>query len=144
MSPSSFQVVGVPTWLWLDRTQWVPQTATVSVPGVVVTATATPVQVTWDPGDGNRLVACNGPGTPFTDRSDPDTASPDCGYIYRRPSKSQPDGQFTVQATIHWRVDRRAQGTGQQGVFPELVTTSTRQVEAREVQTLVVHGSSGD
>ena len=143
LNPASFRVVGVPTWLWLDPAEWSPQKATASVPGVTVTATATPVSVSWDLGESGQLVLCHGPGTAFTSRSNPDAASPDCGYVYRRPSSGQPDGRFTVRATIHWQVVWRARGTSQQGVFPDLVTTSALPVVVKEVQTLVVRGSNG-
>ena len=142
MSPSMFQVVGVPTWLWIDSAAWRPQSATVTVPGVTVTATATPVNVTWHLGDGDGTVVCRGPGTVFTDRSDPAAASPDCGYTYQRPSTGlHGAGAFTVTASMHWRVVWQARGTGQQGDLPDLVTHATSQVRVREVQTLVVAGN---
>jgi hypothetical protein len=139
LSPSSFQVVGVPTWLWVDGGGWVPQSATVSVPGVTVTATATPVSVSWDLGEGGQTVLCRGPGTPFTSRSDPAASSPDCGYLYRRPSAGRPGGTFTVRATMHWQVAWQAKGAPGQGAFPDLTSQSSVQVQVSEVQALVAH-----
>ena len=139
MSPSSFQVVGVPTWLWIDAAGWTARSTTASVPGVTVTATATPVSVVWDLGDGGPPVVCSGPGTPFTTASDPTASSPDCGYTYRRESAGGSGvGAFTVSASVHWRVAWQAKAAGQQGVFPDLVSTGSVRVTVREVQTLVV------
>ena len=38
-----------PTWLWINPAEWVPESKTATVPGESVTATATPVSVTWYP-----------------------------------------------------------------------------------------------
>ena len=71
--------------------------------GGSVTATATPVSVTWRPGDGST-VTCHGAGTPYTSADDPAAPSPDCGHTYTRSSAGQPGGAFTATATITWDV----------------------------------------
>lgn len=135
LSPSGFQVVNVPTWFWLAPASWTPVSSTAQVPGVAVTATATPVSADWDPGDGGSSIHCAGAGTAFVRGDDPSKASPDCGYVYQRGSVSATGGTFTVTATVHWRVGWS--GDGQSGVFPDLATTSQVAVQVREVQTLV-------
>lgn len=50
LSPVGVQLVGLPTWLWIDPSGWGPVSKSVSVPGVSVTATATPVSVVWSTG----------------------------------------------------------------------------------------------
>ena len=142
LSPSAFQVVGVPTWLWLARTGWVPQSASASVSGVTVTATATPVRVAWDLGDGSAPVMCRDAGTPYSSRFNPASASPDCGYVYRCPSADQPGGSYTVRATVRWSVAWQAQGAPGRGTFPDLASQASVQVQVREVQTLVVRDGS--
>ena len=136
MSPAAFQVVRVPTWLWVAGAAWRPVTATAQVPGTAVTATATPVSVVWDLGDG-AAVTCRGAGTPYRPGvGDPAAVSPDCGHTYLVSSADQPDGVFTVTARVHWTVDWT--GGGQQGVFPDLVSTTSRAVRVQEVQDLTV------
>ncbi len=133
-SPAGFQVVRVPTWMWIAPVQWDPVRATAQVPGVSVTATATPTSVQWDLGDGTQ-VTCAGPGTPWRPGDNPAAASPDCGHVFLRPSADQPGGAYAVTARVHWRVDWA--GGGQQGVFPDLSSTTTSQVRVDEVHSLV-------
>jgi hypothetical protein len=127
--------VRVPTWLWLVAAAWSPQSVTVRVPGAAVTATATPVSVTWDPGDSSTPVVCTGSGTPWHRGLDPGAPSPDCGHVYLRPSDGAPGGTFTLTATEHWRVTW--QGAGQAGVFPDLTSTTALAVRVEEVQATV-------
>ncbi|RAG86221.1 hypothetical protein DN069_07645 [Streptacidiphilus pinicola] len=133
-SPAGFQVVRVPTWMWIEPVQWRPVTATAQVPGVSVTATATPSSVKWDLGDGTQLT-CAGPGTPWRPGDDPRASSPDCGHVFLRPSADQPGGTYAVTVRVHWRVDWA--GGGQQGVFPDLSSTTTVQVRVEEVHSVV-------
>ncbi|MEY9937005.1 hypothetical protein [Streptacidiphilus sp. MAP5-3] len=135
MSPSGFQVVNVPTWFWLASASWSPVSSTAQVPGVAVTATATPVSADWDPGDGGSSVHCVGAGTPFARGDDPSKPSPDCGHVYRHGSASASGGTYTVTTTVHWRVAWN--GAGQSGVFPDLASTSQVTAQVREVQALV-------
>ncbi len=44
-APPAPQLVHLPTWVWLDASSWGSRSATASVPGLSVTATAT---VTWN------------------------------------------------------------------------------------------------
>ena len=121
-NPAGDQLVNLPTWLWLDRGSWGPVSATAAVPGVSVTAVATPTSVTWTMGDGSS-VTCNGPGTPFTSSGDPQRASPDCGYTYHTSSAGRPGEAFPVTAMVHWTV--RWSGAGQSGTYPDMTTSTT-------------------
>lgn len=132
-SPAQTQLVNLPTWLWLDQGQWRPQTATASVPGVSVTATATPQSVTWSMGDGSTIT-CPGAGSPFPAGADPRSASPDCGYVYHRASQGQPNNAYPVSATVHWTVTWS--GAGQGGTFPDLTTTSRASFAVAESQAV--------
>ena len=58
---NALQLTNLPTWLWINPAEWVPESKTATVPGESVTATATPVSVTWHPGDGST-VTCQGAG----------------------------------------------------------------------------------
>jgi hypothetical protein len=131
------QMVNVPQWLWLGQGVWQATSAQATVPGESVTATATPVSVTWSFGDGTSMV-CAGPGTPFTPGTDPKASSPDCGHVYRTSSGSAPGGVFQVSATITWRVTWV--GTGQAGVLNGLTTTAAVPVTVQQSQAIVTVG----
>ncbi|GAA1919019.1 hypothetical protein GCM10009753_59480 [Streptantibioticus ferralitis] len=137
MSPDAgaTQVVRVPTWMWIDRAGWRPVSKTAAVPGVAVTATATPQRVVWSMGNGES-VTCAGPGTPYSSRYSASTASPDCGYVYRRSSAGQPGEAFTVTATVVW--DVVWQGGGRGGTIRGLESRSEVPVRVTEVQGVVV------
>ncbi|WP_139185827.1 ATP/GTP-binding protein [Sanguibacter gelidistatuariae] len=125
-------LVGIPVWMWTDATTatWGPVTATASVTGVSVTATASASKIVWDMGDGHT-VTCRGPGTPYGGGAFTD--SPDCGYVYPRSSAGQPGDAYTVTATTTW--DITWVGGGQSG---SLTTTrdSTTQLQIGELQVL--------
>jgi hypothetical protein len=131
-NPAQEQLVGLPTWLWMGRGQWKPVTATASVPGVLVTATAQPTSVLWDLGDGSS-VTCAGPGTPYTAAGGPKRGS-SCGHTYRVSSAGRPGGAFAVSATVRWTVTWA--GAGQAGAFPGLTTVSDTQFRVAESQAL--------
>ncbi|MFI7676417.1 hypothetical protein [Actinophytocola sp. NPDC049390] len=131
-SPSGDQLVNLPTWLWVAN-GWAPISATASVPGVSVTAVATPTSVTWSMGDGST-VTCTGPGTPFRAGADPKSSSPDCGHTYRSSSARQPGETYPVSATVHWTVTWS--GAGQGGTFPDMTTTGSAAFRVAESQAL--------
>ena len=105
------QLVGVRTWLWIDPADYRPITASVAVPGLEVTATATPQQVRWLMGDADHVVTCDGPGTPYAAAVPDDAQHTDCSYVFQR------SGDVTVTAVIDWVVTWRAtDGSG--GTLP--------------------------
>jgi hypothetical protein len=131
------QTVQLPTWAWLLKTQWTMRSATASVPGESVTATAVPLSVTWTWGDGVTTI-CQGPGTPYVDGvNDPVSASPDCGHTYRQTSATAPGQQFTVTATLTWAVAWR--GAGRSGTLPNLTTAATVRWTVRQIESLIVN-----
>jgi hypothetical protein len=132
-SPAGTQLVWLPTWLWLDRATWQPQSATASVPGVSVTATATPVSAFWVMGDG-FTVTCTGPGTPFPAHGDPRAPSPDCGHIYHRASAGVAGERFPATATVSWRIAWA--GAGSSGTFPDMTTSVSASFRVAEAQAL--------
>ena len=91
------QMVGIDTWLWVDAASWQPITATASIPGLSITAVATPERMTWDMGDGS-IVTCDGPGTPYDDLVPEASQSTDCSHLY------QSRGAYTASATITWSI----------------------------------------
>lgn len=133
-APPAAQLVFVPTWLWVDASSWESRTATASVPGMSVTATATPTSLTWSMGDG-ATVTCHGAGTPWQPGGDPMAESPDCGHKFTHPSG---EGAFVVRATIGWNVSWS--GGGATGVEPALASTTSADVKVAESPTVVTRG----
>ncbi|MEU4217168.1 hypothetical protein [Actinoplanes sp. NPDC026623] len=117
----------VPVWLWVDGSSWSSRSATAAVPGLSVTATATPTKVLWRPGDGKRSIIC-GQGTAWTTGTDPKKASPTCGHTYDRPATR------TLTSTITWTVIWA--GGGQSGTVPNLTTTSQTTVHVAEAPAI--------
>lgn len=109
------QLVGIPTWLWIDN--WNASTATASIPGLAATVTATPTHIDWNMGDGTT-VTCAGPGTPY-DLARPEAAqATDCAHTY------QHDGDHPVNATIHYRITWTATNGENGALAPASRTTA--------------------
>ena len=134
VNPTGQQLVHLPTWLWLGANSWRARSASAQVPGVAVTATATPQQVVWSMGDGTT-VTCTGPGTAWRDGTAPAKPSPTCGHTYQQPSAGQPDQAFRVTATVTWSIGWT--GGGQAGALPAMQTTATTALQVAESQAVV-------
>ena len=130
---AAMQLTELPTWLWMAPGIWVPRSATASVPGESVTATATPVSAAWQMGDGHT-VTCHGPGTAYTGSSSPASASPTCGYTYTQSSAGQPSAAFRVRVTITW--DITWHGGGTTGTLPPLATVAAALFRVAESQAV--------
>ncbi|MGH8997061.1 MAG: hypothetical protein ACRDYB_13715 [Acidimicrobiales bacterium] len=124
------QLVGVPTWLWIDPAAWKALSASASAGPVTTTAVATPAKVVFSMGDGGT-VTCDGPGTPY-DPQDPG-ATTNCSYTWPGP------GSFSVTATVYWSVTWSATGASGGGSLgleagpPSVV--SVRVVESQAINT---------
>jgi hypothetical protein len=136
LSPAGEQLVNLPTWLAIDPAGWGERSARAAVPGVSVTATATPESVAWSTGDGSTTT-CRDPGTIFEASDDPASASPTCGHTYRVSSTDQPGSAYAVTATVHWSVSWA--GAGQAGTFADLTTAATTRVPVAEAPALSTH-----
>jgi hypothetical protein len=133
--PGRDQLVGLPTWLWVDRASFQARSATASVPGISATVTAVPVAVTWTMGDGARVV-CRGPGTPYDPARSEAAQRPSCAHTYRRSSTGQPGGRFAVTAAATWQLTWAARGQPGGGTLPPLTRTSQATLRVAEVQAL--------
>lgn len=131
-------VVGMPMWLWVTQspTTYGPNSASASLAGVTVTATAKVSSISWDMGDGSAPVICDGPGSVYTSAVGK-APSPDCGHTYAKASAPQrKGGRFQGEATATWTVDWQVTaGPGETGTFTE-VRQSPFTVDVREVQVL--------
>jgi len=132
VTPDKTGLVGVPVWLWtaVTPTTWGPNTATATIPGLSVTATARASQITWDMGDGHR-VTCPNAGTPYQRGG---IESPTCDYIYQSSSAGQPGNAYALTATSTWEVTWAGGGTS--GVLTVTRSSSTT-VRIGELQVLV-------
>jgi hypothetical protein len=145
LNPSSFSVVNLNSWLWIDPSSWHSFRATATAGGVTATATAVPETVSWSMGDGHTVV-CNGPGTPYQAAIPANAQSTNCSYTYVRSSAGEPsagdpnNAAFTVVATISWSVTWSATGAAGGGALPTLRTSSTAQVRVEQVESVGTAG----
>lgn len=127
-------LVGMPVWIWNNKTPrtWGPVTASASAPGITVTATANVKKIAYTMGDGGSE-ECTTAGTPYEKRFG-GQPSPDCGYRYTKTSSSQPDKAFTVTAittwTVHWA------GGGQEGDITTTRVAEPAQITIGEAQAV--------
>jgi hypothetical protein len=128
----SMGLVGLPVWLWDNKSvsNWGPKTASVSAAGITVTANANVTQIVWNMGDGTS-VTCTDAGTPYNS-SYGNSSSPTCGHTYQQTSSS--GGTFTITATSVWRVAWTAT-SGQSGTIMT-ARTSTTTVAIGQLQIL--------
>lgn len=126
--------VGIPLWLWTEQgaTTWGPTTATASVPGLSVTATARAKWIEWDLGDGSTM-RCDGPGTPYIPGQ---VESPTCDHVYNASSAGQPGDVYTVTGTTTWEVTWS--GGGMSGVL-QVARSSSATVPIGELQVLATN-----
>ncbi|MEV0005956.1 hypothetical protein AB0H28_27225 [Micromonospora sp. NPDC050980] len=129
-----FVLVRVPVWLWVNPGSWGTRSASASVPGVTVTATAIPTTVRWSFDDATADLTCNGPGRPWKPGTDPRAASP-CGHTYIRSSAAAPNEAFRLRATVTWSVTWSGPGGG--GTLAPLTTTSTAAVRVAQSQAII-------
>ncbi len=137
MNPSAGNgaVTNVPTWLWIDPSQWQPVSASASAGNVTVTTTATPDRVVFDMGNGDTM-SCRGPGTPYDPSRPAAEQATGCAYTYRRSSAHRPDGRYRVTATIFYRVAWSASGIAAGGALPPVSQRSSVPLRVAEIQAL--------
>lgn len=132
------QVVGFPTWLWVEPAVWQAFTAEAAIPGLSVTVTATPRQVAWDMGDGTRFT-CDGPGTPWNPDGGDGQVS-DCEHAYQFVSAGEPGGRYRVTVTVTWSVSWQA-STGETGTLADASRTAAFGLRVGERQAIVRYGA---
>ncbi len=143
MSPSGTGYVNLPEWLAIGSALWRPFTTTAQACNQAgcssATATAAPLAVVWDLGDG-ASVTCPGPGVPYRPGASPATPGA-CTYTYPRSSAGQPspdgnpdDAAFTVTATVHWGITWRGAGHG--GTLAAVTTRATVALRVAEIETV--------
>jgi hypothetical protein len=138
----SEQLVGIPTWLWINSAAWKAMSATAAAGPVTATAVAAPAEVVWNMGDGSQ-VTCTGPGTPYSSADPYGTTG--CSYTWTEPSTDQPDGEYQVTATIYWHVTWTAAGApggGDLGLRPSPpAQVAMRVTESQAINTATPGGN---
>ncbi|MEU6246092.1 hypothetical protein [Glycomyces sp. NPDC047010] len=134
-SPGEVQLVQLPTWLWVSEATWSVRTAQAAAGGLIATATATPVAVSWAMGDG-ATVECDGRGTEWKRGTDPEAAS-DCSHTYTRPSSEELPVSATVTWQVTWVVTDAGGGEVASGTEPDMSTTGQTAWPVLESQALV-------
>lgn len=132
----SVGLVGMPVWMWADNPDshtFGPITQSASAGGITITATARVFRITWDMGDGSKVV-CPTAGTPYRS-SYGNKSSPDCGHVYRKSSSTKSGAKYSVRAISDWVITW--QGAGQTGTIQLNGLTRTTEISVGEAQVLV-------
>jgi hypothetical protein len=132
-------LVGEQTWLWTDRSRFQMRSRRIGVGSVWAEVTATPVELSFDPGDGAPVLSCAGPGTPFVVGRDPQhAASPTCNYQYQQSSAAKPGGEVAAEWGITWRVrwTGAAGAAAASGQLPDMTSRTRAAFAVAEGQAL--------
>lgn len=130
-------VVGEHTWIWTERSSWVPVSKRVQVGPVWAEVTATPKIMSFDSGMGGGVI-CAGPGTAYDRSFGLHAASPDCDFVYPRSSYGMPADQTAATYVITWSV-RWSGSTGGAvvgGALPDMQSRATATFAVVEIQAL--------
>ena len=122
-------VVGYPLWLWADGPTHIGPVGE-NVGGLSVSLDARVSKTVFLVGDGHS-VTCQGSGARYSSSVRPGAKSPNCGYVYEKPSL--PSKKYTVTAITYWDVTWTVNGTSGVQTVPMV---ATRQLPVGEVQVL--------
>ncbi|WP_329167420.1 hypothetical protein OG709_21025 [Streptomyces sp. NBC_01267] len=143
LAPHGATKVNLPTWAWLDSTDFKPVSVTASVPVLNIQATtkAVPVSLKLEPGtadaetypaSGECAFNADGSiGTPYA-KGDADKTPP-CGLTYLRASGD--NGPYQLKATITWKISWTGTG-GAGGDLPDGTFGTTQDVTVQEIQAI--------
>ena len=124
------------TFYWTDPGTWKSLTATARAGASYATVTATPVSLTFDPGNGSPAVSCAGPGRPWT-TSDGNSAPTDgaCGYRYTTVSGPGYDHPVASTQTITWQLTWTG-SNNTSGILTQRTTSTTGRLNVLQIQTV--------
>jgi hypothetical protein len=145
LNPEGEQLLGVPTWIWLDADDFEPRTVRAELPinGLWAETTAEPVSMTIDPGtedaelfpsDGTCEIDDKGRiGEPYErGRADED---PPCGATYLRSTHAA--GSYELTASLTWEVHWTGSQTQGENPLPSGTFETTHTIVVNESQTIV-------
>lgn len=128
--------VAIPTWLWLDRSEWTPIEVSETQGLITVVVRATPVEAAWEMGDGER-VSCDGPGVEWLPGLAEDAT--DCSYTYTTSSYGAPNGVFSGSVTVTWVFEWWI-NSSPEGSFGTVDLSSDFEVAVAEIQAVETEG----
>lgn len=136
----AYTIVNTLMWFWTAPAAWTPLSKTTCAGALCATATAKPVALSLDPGNGDGPVSCASPGSAWVQAPGASwvpTAQPEgCDYRYLSSSYGAPGGQLTATYSITWDVTWT--GTdGTAGVLNPLVTATASRLAVAELQSVV-------
>lgn len=126
----SRHLAGVRTWMWIDPADYREVTATVEIPGLSVTATATPSSVRWKMTPDAETVTCDGPGKAYDPALPDGEQRSDCSYVYQR------SGIHTATVNIDWQVTWTA-SDGTAGALPPVTRGVSFPVTVEQRQAII-------
>ena len=133
-SPAGTQVVGVPSWFAVDSAlDYAPASAQAGP----VWATVRPVfrDVTWDLGDGTRLV-CTDDATTRWDPTGPADQSSECAHTFTRVEPG--DQPASIAATVSWTIWQRTDRTaGRWEVWGTVALTTPAVLPVIDLQAVI-------
>ncbi len=136
LNPPTRGYVNLGMWLAVESPAESPLSVRADAGTAWAEVTATLAGTTFDMGNGEREVECDGYGDPIPDDARDDIApSPTCGYTYT----NNDDQPYTVSATSTWTLIWRL-SNGRSGTLPDLVLTGTLDYEVWEIQTVGERG----
>ncbi|KPH97460.1 hypothetical protein OK074_6488 [Actinobacteria bacterium OK074] len=143
LAPAGTTKVNLPTWAWLDATEFKPVSVTASVPvlGITATATATPYSLEIDPGTTDAVTYPASGVCTFGDNDQIGEAyakgksdeTPPCGVKYLR---SSGDSSFPLKATITWHIRWTGTGVAGEKTLPDGIFGATQNVVVQEIQAV--------
>jgi len=102
--PSGHGLVGLPEWFWIPG-RWGPvDSPTITAGPVWARATARPVKIIFNPGDGQPGRVCRGPGTAYQPTLPLGAQHTNCSFRYDQPSVGQPGNVYAASVTVLWNV----------------------------------------
>jgi hypothetical protein len=141
ISPRGRQLVGVPTWVWVDGGVGPVDATTAPLPGgVTATIRATPrvggASMVFDPGTGDSPVSCTAPGLAWDGHAEDDPRG--CRYTYqgRLPEGASPT--LTVHYDLAWWVNETSDPlyAGLGGVLPGISGSSPVAITVKGTQAV--------
>ena len=129
--PGRYQLVGFPTWWWVENFE--PVTQRTAAGAVWAQVTATPLYSTFDGGNGDQPVLCDGPGLPWR-HGLPENLPGACAYSYQRPAET-----VTATVTVTWQVTWVGSGDTA-GELPLVRLSTAQPVTVYERQAVVTSG----
>jgi hypothetical protein len=134
INPATETAVNLGLWLAVANTR--PVTAEGRLGPLWARGRATLTSTTFDPGNGDAPVVCDGGGTPMPDSRANDAGEGPCGYTYTSLADARND-DLAITITSTWTITWvTSDGTANSSPPETLVLTTTIPYDVYEVQTI--------